>query len=182
MGIERSLKEVGKILNRLTRDRVIKGFVLIGGLSVSTWGVPRATKDIDLLISLESIHEMKAFRKALDGEGLKTKLLRGGPSDPVPYLLKAFHEDVPVDMLIATSKWEDEAVEAAVLVKLGKVGIPVIPVEYLIVMKLKAGGPRDILDAEELLQTGRLDMESLERLAKRLRVDKRLEKVRRGSR
>lgn len=85
-------------------------------------------------------------------------------------------------MLIATSKWEDEAVEAAVLVKLGKVGIPVIPVEYLIVMKLKAGGPRDILDAEELLQTGRLDMESLERLAKRLRVDKRLEKVRRGSR
>ena len=179
MSLERSLKEIGKALNRLSARGVIRGYALIGGLAVSTWGLPRGTKDIDLLVSLEAIKNLKAFQEALEKDGFSPKLYRGGPSDPVPFLLKVVHEGVPVDMLITTKKWEDEAVENSVGMDFHGVKIPVIPVEYLVVMKLKAGGPRDILDVEELLQIGDINPQLLEGLSKRLRVDKRLERIRR---
>ncbi|MBI5599227.1 MAG: nucleotidyl transferase AbiEii/AbiGii toxin family protein [Deltaproteobacteria bacterium] len=183
MSLERNLEEVVRCLNRIKRQGVITGYALIGGLSVSTWGFPRGTKDIDLLVSLslEATHRLKAFFSALEGEGFKPEVFRGGHLDPVPYLVKITHKDVPVDILIATRRWEDEAVERAVKVDFHGVKVPVVPLEYLIVMKLKSGGPRDLLDAEELLKTGG-DIETIKGLAIRLRVDKRLDKLRRKGR
>lgn len=180
MSLERSLKEIAKKLSKLKRDGAIMGYALIGGLSVATWGFPRATKDIDFLVSLMSIQKLKAFAEALEAEGLKPEIRRGGHLDPVPYLVRLVHEDVPVDMLIVTKKWEDEAVANAVDVDFHGVMMPVIPLEYLIAMKLKAGGPRDMLDAEELLNIGGPDFVMLENLAKRLRVNKKLDKIRGG--
>lgn len=179
MPLERSLKDIAVTLNRLKRRGLITGYALIGGLSVSTWGIPRGTKDIDLLISLESIRNLRAFSEALEAEGLKPEVYAGGHLDPVPYLVKVIHKDVPVDMLIVTRKWEDEAVENAIAVDFHGIKVPVIPVEHLIAMKLKAGGPRDLLDAEELLNIGGADFKMLTGLAKRLRVTKKLEKIRR---
>lgn len=178
MSLERSLKQIAGILSKLKRGGAITGYALIGGLSVSTWGIPRGTKDIDLLVSLESVHNLEAFSEALEAEGLKPTVYEGGRLDPVPYLVKVIHKDVPVDMLIATRKWEDEAIENAIGVDFHGIKVPVIPVEYLIVMKLASGGPRDLLDAEELLNIGGADSEILAGLAKRLRVTKRLERVR----
>ena len=177
MSLERSLKEITVTLNRLKRQGAITGYALIGGLSVSTWGIPRGTKDIDLLVSLESVYNLKVFSEALEAEGLKSAIYAGGRFDPVPYLVKVIYKDVPVDMLIATRKWEDEAIEKAIGVDFHGIKVPVIPVEYLIAMKLKAGGPRDLLDAEELLNIGGADPDILVGLAKRLRVTKRLEKI-----
>ncbi|MFZ3072384.1 MAG: nucleotidyltransferase [Thermodesulfobacteriota bacterium] len=177
MSLERSLKEIARILNRLKKRGVITGYALIGGLSVSTWGIPRGTKDIDLLVALESIHNLGFFSEALEAEGLRPTIYAGGHLDPVPYLVKVIHKDVPVDMLIVTRKWEDEAIENAVAVDFHGIKVPVIPVEYLIVMKLASGGPRDLLDAEELLNIGGADLGILVGLAKRLRVTKRLEKI-----
>ena len=99
MSLERSLKEIVIILNRLKRQGAITGYALIGGLSVSTWGIPRGTKDIDLLVSLESVYNLKVFSGALEAEGLKPTVCAGGRLDPVPYLVKVIHKDVPVDML-----------------------------------------------------------------------------------
>ncbi len=128
---------------------------------------------------MDSIEHIDKFCKALETEGLVPDVLTGGPGDPVPYLVKVSHKGVPVDMLISTRKWEDEAVSYAVAIDFHGVIIPVISAEHLIVMKLKAGGPRDLIDAEELLQTEGLDMTRVETLAKRLRVDKRLAKAKR---
>ena len=178
MSLGTSLKDVSKILNRLKRKGVIDGYALIGGFAVSVWGIPRGTKDIDFLVSVKSIHELQTFSIALEEAGIKPSLYTGGPSDPVPYLLKAYHKDVPLDMLITTKKWEDEAVAHAVMVDFQGTKIQVIPVEYLILMKLKAGGPKDLLDVEELLKIGNVNIELLESLAKRLRLNKRLEKIR----
>lgn len=180
MSLERSLKGIAKKLNKLKMDGAITGYALIGGLSVATWGFPRGTKDIDVLVSLVSIQNLELFSKALEAEGLKPEIFRGGQIDPVPYIIRLVHEDVPVDMLIVTKKWEDEAVTNAVYVDFHGVEMPVIPLEYLIAMKLKAGGPRDLLDAEELLKIGGADSDMLESLAKRLRVNKRLERIRGG--
>ncbi|MBI5058019.1 MAG: nucleotidyltransferase [Nitrospirae bacterium] len=164
-------------MNRLTGGGTIKGYVLIGGLSVSVWGLPRGTRDVDLLVSLESTNKITAFCRALNAEGFTTELCKGGIADPVPYLIKARKKDVPIDMIIATKKLEEEAVLNAVMLDFKGVKISVISPEYLIVMKLKAGGPRDLLDVKELLQMKALDMESITNLAKRFRADKRLAKI-----
>lgn len=176
MSIGRSLKGVVRILNGLKSQKMINGYALIGGLSVSVWGLPRSTKDIDFLVSLVSMDNLCIFSETLKRKGLKPELHKGDYSDPVPYVIKSFYKGVPLDMLITTKKWEDEAVENTIMVDFERSKIPVIAPEYLIVMKLKAGGPRDILDAKELLEINDLDRELLEGLSKRLRVNKRLEK------
>ncbi|WKZ32817.1 MAG: nucleotidyl transferase AbiEii/AbiGii toxin family protein [Thermodesulfobacteriota bacterium] len=178
MSLAKSLKEVAKVLNKFKKQQIITGYALIGGLSVSTWGLPRATQDIDLLVSLPSIHDLNAFSEALKEGGLHPEISRGGQLDPVPYLVKVIQDDVPVDMLIATRKWEDEAIINAIEIDFHGAKVPVVRVEYIIAMKLKAGSPRDILDAKELLEIGNADSDLTHELAKRLKVDKKLEKIR----
>lgn len=178
MRLDKSLKNITHIMNRLSVQGIIKGYALIGGLSVSVWKAPRATCDIDILVSLETEH-MNKFCKALSSEGLAPEVIRGSHDDPVPCLIKVSHEGVPVDILVSTRKWENEAISNAVQINFLGATLPVVSAEYLIVMKLKSGGPRDMLDAEELLQIEGLDKKKIETLAKRLRVDKRLTKTKR---
>lgn len=178
MGLTESLKETAVIMNRLTDKGTIEGYALIGGLSVSVWGQPRGTRDIDLLVSLEATEKTSAFITALKEDGFSAELYKGSITDPVPYLVRARKKDVPIDIIIATRKMENEAVANAVDIDFKGVNIPVISPEYLIIMKLKAGGPRDLLDVKELLLSKKPDMESVISLAKRFRVDKRLAKIR----
>ncbi len=180
MELTKSLRLIGRIMNRLTAQGIIKGYALIGGLSVSVWGLPRGTKDVDLLISLESIDELTTFCNALEKEGFQPKLHKGGITDPIPYLVKAFQKDVPIDMIIATKNLEYEAVENAATIDFKDAAIPVISTEYLIVMKLKAGGPRDLLDVQEILQMGNVDLKLLKALAKQFRADKKLQRIMKG--
>lgn len=180
MPLEKSLKGICRALNEIKEEGIVKGFALIGGLSVSTWGYPRATRDVDLLVSLASIERLKDFSAALERRGLKTDVRSGGLTDPVPYLIRTSYDGVPADIIIATKKWEHEACEQAVQVSLEGADIPVVPVEYLIVMKLRAGGPRDMADVSELLKTGDLRSSLLKDLAKRLRVDRKLEGMKKG--
>jgi hypothetical protein len=179
MPLTQVLKSIVNTLRRLKEKETIRGFALIGGLSVSVWGVPRGTRDIDFLISLRSVDDISAFVKALKNEGLEPELHKGGFQDPIPYIVTASLQEVPLDMIISTRKWEDEAIEHAIEIDHEGAPVPVISPEYLVAMKLKAGGPRDLLDAEEILELRDLDKELLETLAKRLRVDKRLERMKR---
>lgn len=178
MGLTESLKEIALIMNRLPDRGTIEGYVLIGGLSVSVWGQPRGTRDIDLLVSLEATEKIPALITVLKNDGFTAELCKGSITDPVPYLVRAHKKDVPIDIIIATRKMEDEAVANAVDIDFKGVKIPVISPEYLIIMKLKAGGPMDLLDVKELLLSKKLNMESITSLAKRFRVDKRLAKIR----
>ncbi|MBI5740694.1 MAG: nucleotidyltransferase [Nitrospirae bacterium] len=180
MGLHESLKKIAAIMNRFSDRGEIKGYALIGGLSVSVWKAPRGTRDIDLLVSLDPPEHINKFCKALEAEGLDPEVLKGGVGDPVPYLIKLSHKGVPVDIIVSTRKWEDEAISNAAAIDFQGVKIQVVSAEYLIAIKLKAGGPMDLLDAHELLQIEDLDMARVESLAKRLRVDKRLVKVKRG--
>ena len=55
--------------------------------------------------------------------------------------------------------------------------IPLVKPEGLIVLKLKAGSFQDIADASKLLIEAEYDLQKLRRLAKRARVDKRLDRL-----
>lgn len=181
MSLAKNLKEISRSLRKLKKRQIINGYALIGGLSVSTWGRPRATNDIDLLVSLPSILDLDKFSEALQETGLEPEIFLGGQLDPVPYLVKFFQDDVLVYMLIATRTWENEAITEAAEIDFHGEKVPVAKVEHLIVMKLKAGGPKDLLDVKDILAIGGADMDLVRELAKRLRVDKKLEKISRDS-
>lgn len=57
--MRKSFKRIIKFLNNLTQEKIIKDYALIGGLAVSSWVIPRATKDINFLIELSKELTMK---------------------------------------------------------------------------------------------------------------------------
>lgn len=123
---------------------------LIGGLAVAAWGTPRATEDIDLLADVGPSAELD---RDLRATGFEAEWRRGDADDPIPLLLRLRSTARPeIDVVCATRGWEREMLARAIGVRLPDgTEAPVIAVEDLIVLKLIAGGPRDIADVADLL-------------------------------
>lgn len=160
------LSQAIDVLTPLRDDGCISGFALIGGLAVSAWSPPRATMDVDLLVLVEP-YNLKHLVKALCDAGMNAELRRGGVDDPVPCLIRADF----LDIIVATKKYEAEAIEQSISVNIAGRDIPVTSPEFLIILKLKAGGPRDLLDVQELLASNLVDRALLAELAVRYRVE-----------
>jgi predicted nucleotidyltransferase len=82
-------------------------------------------------------------------------------------------------------RWQVQMLQRAPLVLVGGTAIPVIDLVDLIVMKLKAGGVKDDADAANLFSamSGRPDLlERLQATARRLGVDRKLNRLMRAKR
>lgn len=159
------LDTVIELLSGLRDTGCISGFTLIGGLAVSAWSTPRATRDIDLLILVDT-GKLQQIVTVFCDAGLHAELRRGDYDDPVPYLIRAD----AVDLLIATKAYEAEAIRQSIAIDIAGKTVPVVSPEFLIILKLKAGGPQDLLDVEELLASGLVSRELLAELAARYKV------------
>lgn len=160
------LNQALDVLTALRDDGHINGFTLIGGLAVSAWSPPRATMDVDFLVLVDSAN-LNYLVKALCDGGLNAELRRGGYDDPVPWLIRAD----ALDIIVATKKYEAEAIEQSIVVDVLGRDIPVASPEYLIILKFNAGGPRDILDVREILAANLVDRVLLAELAARYGVE-----------
>lgn len=111
---------------------------LVGGLAVGMHGHPRATKDVDFIVgeaAFASTKPLLAFREELSG------IVRWGV----------------IDLLAALP--DDPVLEAAL--RLPAAGeIPIVAVEVLVLMKLRAGRPQDEADVAHLVSAG-LDVATL---------------------
>jgi hypothetical protein len=165
------LKKSSALLEGFRAEGLITGFALIGGLAVSTWSRPRATRDIDLLLVMEPA-ELPRFVAALEKAGIHAQVRKGGLDDPIPYLVRA----AELDIIVAMHKLEVEAVAHSIAVDLDGMKVPVVAPEYLVIIKLKAGGPQDEIDAEELLAAD-VDKGKVRELAARFHVDRSLERL-----
>lgn len=171
------LKRIVETLYCLSESGLLDGFALIGGLAVSTWSTPRATTDVDLLVLID-VHNLKRFVSELNQLGIFAEFRRGGTDDPVPYLIRADQEN----MIVSVRKLEADAVRNSVRIDIGSVSVPVVPSEHLLLLKLKAGGPKDLMDARELFLSETLDKVLLLELAKRFHCTKLLEALHKDSR
>ena len=176
--MEKTIKEIIRILEH-TGD--VKAYALIGGLAVGGWITPRATRDIDILadLSVTTPAALEDVLKKLLTSGFKGSIEIGGPEDDIKFCIKVVSSDkVPVDIIFTSRKWEAEIVENGAVVEVLKgLSIPLVRPEGLIVLKLKAGSFQDITDASKLLIEAEYDLQKLRQLAKRARVDKRLERL-----
>jgi hypothetical protein len=183
-----ALRELSRLLAAAVVDLNAQlRFALLGGLAVSTWGVMRATQDIDFLADSDpSPIRNPALRdklaKFIERQNCRADWHVGDFDDPIPLLLKielpAALGSVGADILWAHKRWQREALVRAVGVEVNGDNIPVLHPEDLILTKLDAGGPQDLLDVKELLSVAhpQLNMTRLKETAARIRLGKVLEK------
>jgi len=161
-------------------------FALIGGLAVSTWGAVRATQDVDLLANsnpspIGDPHVRDDLGKFLQKRHCTADWRVGDADDPIPLLLRI---ELPksigrlgTDILWAHKRWHQEALQRRLEIKSGRLRMYVLHPEDLILLKLDAGGPQDILDVRALLaaKPTELDIERLKRSAAGVRLQKLLD-------
>lgn len=154
-------------------------YMLIGGLAVGVWGEPRATKDADFCVRvLTSADELRAglgkaglevargdLARAL-AEGESVRLRRLGQLD----------EPVVVDLLLAITPFEIEALGRRRPLRVLGVELPVVAPEDLFVFKLIAGRPQDLADAALLyeLHGEAFDTARIRRWCREFGVEERL--------
>jgi hypothetical protein len=119
--------------------------LLAGGLAVMAHGFVRATRDVDLLTRLP----LSEARARLSKDGLETRLLRGDGLDGGFSCLKGECDGLPFDVLpeLVPIHWElAPAVESP-----AAGGLRAVALEDLLALKLKAQGPKDLMDAAMLV-------------------------------
>lgn len=139
-------------------------YLVVGGVAVNLHGFVRATEDLDIALSLDE-KNLDLFISAIKEMGWK-------PRVPVPIEdlrdakkrkswfeeknMKAFSVYNPkevwqtLDILIGFSEKFDEVYERREMMVAKNISIPVAGVDDLIVMKEKAGRPRDLFDIKGL--------------------------------
>ncbi|MBI2374711.1 MAG: hypothetical protein HYV07_12005 [Deltaproteobacteria bacterium] len=116
--------------------------MLVGGLAAGAYGRPRSTKDVDFLVGNEAF--LAAGSVLMHRPGVPFAVGKV-PVDTIP---------LPVD-----EPWFEEALQPACY----SAGIPIVSVEFLVLMKLRAGRLRDQMDIGAVVQEG-ADLDSVRRL------------------
>ena len=169
----RSLNELCLFLDQAGID-----YMLIGGLAVGIWGQPRATVDIDFMISV-STDDFESFRsRATESEQFiflhnKPMTLRA-----ISLLRATLREnpDISVDFLFADNEYARQALKRKERVSLKDFSVNITTPEDLILLKLLSGREQDWIDAAKVLeiQAGRLDKKYLTSWATKHGIEKLL--------
>lgn len=181
-----------RTLQQLLRDASISlqtpiHFALIGGLALSAWGVVRATQDVDLLADsnpspLRDLMLRGRLQRFLERRRCRAEWRVGEPDDPIPLLLRLNlpppAHGLVADIIWAHKRWQREALSRKVAIKVSRIEVSVLHPEDLILMKLDAGGPQDLLDVEALLSNPfqELPLRHLKRKASQLGLERHLER------
>jgi len=115
-------------------------FVIVGGVATTLYMPRRLTQDLDILIVVADAARLHAELTAL-GAARTGDLLVGGSSWELT-------DGLALDVLESTAPWARAAVEHPV--RSGE-GWPIIPLPYLVVMKVEAGRERDLRDVATML-------------------------------
>ena len=138
---------------------------LIGGMVIARWGQPRATTDADFSVLARYGEENLVLDVLLAHFRPRRSDARAFALDRRVLLLETA-EGVKIDMALAAFPFEIEAIEHATPWKLDpKVVVRTCSAEHLIVYKLVAARPQDLLDIESIVrrQGRRLDVDRIRR-------------------
>jgi len=140
--------------------------MLVGGMAVGIWAEPRATVDIDFLISV----------RLADFDNLKRHLAESGRfvfihEKPMLFgrtsFLKATfnsNADISVDFIFSDDFFKVEALKRREVAQLSDFSLNIATPEDLIILKMLSGREQDRLDAMKIreIQKGKLDMHYLQ--------------------
>jgi hypothetical protein len=136
-------------------------YCLIGGLAVSVHGIPRFTADLDLLVEPRILEAAVDVLPTDSIVSIKKPELR----DPIGGMIQLKLNKVQIDLLVARTDLQLRALERSCKAEILERSINIVSVEDLILLKLSAGGPRDLLDIGGILEVSenKLDWEYLQK-------------------
>ena len=139
---------VHKIVSFLEKEKA--SYFIIGGLAVGALGEPRFTYDIDLSVLIQK-DEIGIFLKRLQSASFKFDAREAILSASEFGSFRFFYKKVQIDVILVSTDLEREAMRRSKKnLFLGKKIFFPTP-EDLILFKLIAGRPRDLLDAEAIV-------------------------------
>jgi predicted nucleotidyltransferase len=165
-------------------DRMGIPYVVMGGMAVRVYGIPRATYDIDFTVGVPRDRLAKLY-EAIRALGYTVpEQYETGWVDVVAgmSLVKArlylTEIGIDVDLFLAESAFQEEVLKRRRLVQLETARVWFISPEDLILLKLLASRPRDRGDIADILFTqGQLDTEYMRRWAEQLGIRDALEEA-----
>jgi len=136
---------------------------VFGAQALRVWGAPRQTLDVDITVATP-IEDVSELVNTLTRHGFTSKA-----GDPVGfarryYVVPVVHVDgTPVDIIIAGTPFETNALSQAITAELYGVTVPVVSAEDLVVYKLSSDRARDHEDAASVVrrQASRLDADRI---------------------
>jgi predicted nucleotidyltransferase len=153
-------------------------FAVIGGHALTAYGYIRATRDVDLLTSCE-LDVLPSVAEELRGDGIAVVFRPRGDlgQDDLDGTITAGDPNVaPVQVVNIKSSIGRDALESATTVD--SYPMPVVSLEHLIALKVKANGHRDRADVIELLtRHNNLDRDKLRQLCTRYRASRKFDSI-----
>jgi hypothetical protein len=128
------------------------GWMVIGGIAVIARGVRRMTTDIDAVVQGDAI-SVEALVATLGKQRIVPRVDRAIEFAEANLVLLLRHEPshVDLDVSLAWTTFEIEAIAACETTVYGKVVAPMARAEDLVILKAMAARPKDIEDASALL-------------------------------
>lgn len=159
-------------------------YVIMGGLAVRVYGVPRPTYDVDFTISLDR-SELPRLYDALEQAAFTVPdQFRAGWVDEVAGLplvkFRLYQQGwgTDLDVFLAETPFQHRVLDRRVSATVGGRDVWVVTPEDLILLKLIANRPRDYIDiADVRFMQGELDEAYLREWAAKINVADRLEQV-----
>ena len=149
--------------------------MLVGGLAVGIWGAPRATVDIDFLVSMKT-DDYNILKKKLK-ESEKFIFIY---DEPMTFARISFmratlksNKDISIDFLFADDDFKNKALRRKETIQVAGFSVNVTTPEDLVILKLLSGREQDRLDAKKILeiQKGNLDMEHIQNWLHKLSIE-----------
>lgn len=159
-------------LLKVCKDHKTK-IVLMGGMAVSVYARPRATYDIDGIISIKE-EQIKGFLNMLKEAGFKydkkkpVKFIQNLPFITLCYAKYKTY----VDLFIAGNEFQENILTRAKKVRFNKMALNIISLEDLVIIKLQTGRERDLEDVRDMISEnkGKIDLRYLKKWAQALNV------------
>ncbi len=165
-------------------DRLRIDYAVMGGFAVRVYGVPRPTYDVDLTLMIER-ERLPALYDEIEREGYTVpEEYRTGWIDNVggmPFVRFRLYVEsnaIDVDLFLAETAFQRELIHRRQRETLDDHDIWIVTAEDLILLKLIANRPRDLLDIQDVrFMHGELDEDHLRTWADRLQIRDRLDAV-----
>lgn len=136
-------------------------YSVIGATALAVRGLPRMTRDLDLVVRLEDgARAIAALRTA----GLRAATPTGPRDAPEPMIVFVDPPTrVEVDLLVAAGDPESTVIEQAPKARAFGVAAPVATLEHLLLLYLYSNQPKHLGDFASIVQSRRADLPGVER-------------------
>lgn len=159
-------------------------YAIMGGIAVRAHGIPRPTYDVDFTLAVPRDRLGALFQAIADRGYTVPDQYSNGWVDTVggmPLVKVKLYIDgraIDADIFIAETPFQLEVIDRRISAEVGGLTVNLISAEDLILFKLVAARPRDMIDVQDVLFTqGEVDEAYLRRWAGPLGVERQLDEV-----